>query len=340
MRNIYNLILLFFITVVIFTETLRTRKTRIPRINVRRYTRKRVTRATKPVIKREKERPLSFSGISYEYDKKKLTKQIDEWVNSKPIVYSPARAIIVPHADLRLCGNITGNAFRQIDKTIIKRVFLIGPSHYFQFQEGRLTPSLYYQTPFNSIEIDTEVYSKLIKTGHFMYMDEAQDELEHSLENVLPFLGRVMGRRHFKLVPIIFGDLDELQMKDISKFFLEYLNYEENLFIISSDFCHWGKIYNFTIISKVFNTVNGTIYKLDEYAMKTISTLDPNKFQQYLNRFKNNICGQVPISLFLHTVKYALDKYFVVSFKFLDYTVCNTTNTSFVGCAAAALVVF
>ncbi|CDJ33091.1 uncharacterized protein EMH_0079980 [Eimeria mitis] len=61
-----------------------------------------------------------------------------------------------------------------------------------------------------------------------------------------------MGRTTFlqaggvKIVPMIVGDLKSLE--DGNKFadlLLEYFLQDENLFIISSDFCHWGPRYSY-----------------------------------------------------------------------------------------------
>lgn len=53
-----------------------------------------------------------------------------------------------------------------------------------------------------------------------------------------------------------------------------------------------------------YDRKQGAIYKsieaLDRMGMDIIETGDPNAFKQYLSETDNTICGQHPISVFLH----------------------------------------
>ena len=44
------------------------------------------------------------------------------------------------------------------------------------------------------------------------------------------------------MVPVLVGSLKADQEQNYGKLFSKYLTDPQNLFIISSDFCHWGKI--------------------------------------------------------------------------------------------------
>ena len=46
--------------------------------------------------------------------------------------------------------------------------------------------------------------------------------------------------RDFTIVPIMVGSLTFEKEVKYGKMFAKYLNDPENLFVISSDFCHWG----------------------------------------------------------------------------------------------------
>ena len=45
----------------------------------------------------------------------------------------------------------------------------------------------------------------------------------------------------FKIVPVLVGALSHEREAAYGKIFSQYLNDPSNLFIISSDFCHWGQ---------------------------------------------------------------------------------------------------
>ena len=86
-------------------------------------------------------------------------------------------------------------------------------------------------------------YSELVATGHFEEMSQTVDEEEHSIEMHLPYVAKVMESRrgHYTIVPILVGALSEEKEILYGKLLSKYLADPENLFVISSDFCHWGE---------------------------------------------------------------------------------------------------
>ena len=55
--------------------------------------------------------------------------------------------------------------------------------------------------------------------------------------NSLVFLRK---RKDFQLIPILVGSLDSSKLEKFGQLLAPYLCDEKNLFVISSDFCHWG----------------------------------------------------------------------------------------------------
>ncbi len=87
------------------------------------------------------------------------------------------------------------------------------------------------------------VYSELQQTGQFDTMSKTVDEDEHSIEMHLPYVAKVMKSKKgsFTIVPVLVGAIKANQEKEYGKIFSPYLANPENLFVISSDFCHWGE---------------------------------------------------------------------------------------------------
>lgn len=87
-------------------------------------------------------------------------------------------------------------------------------------------------------------YSELRGSGEFEVMSQDMDEAEHSIEMHLPYVAKVMESRRgkFTVVPILVGSLKVKGEAEYGKLFSKYLLDPENLFIVSSDFCHWGKL--------------------------------------------------------------------------------------------------
>ena len=59
----------------------------------------------------------------------------------------------------------------------------------------------------------------------------------------LPYVAKVMEpqKGKFTIVPVLVGALKEERELEYGKVFSKYLADQKNLFVISSDFCHWGK---------------------------------------------------------------------------------------------------
>lgn len=74
-------------------------------------------------------------------------------------------------------------------------------------------------------------------------MSQTVDEEEHSIEMHLPYVAKVMESRRsqYTIVPILVGALSEEKEILYGKILSKYLADPDNLFVISSDFCHWGE---------------------------------------------------------------------------------------------------
>lgn len=66
------------------------------------------------------------------------------------------------------------------------------------------------------------------------------DEDEHSLEMHAPYIKKIMDTRPFTLVPIMVGSVSYDAAKTYGRILAPFLADPGNLFVISSDFCHWG----------------------------------------------------------------------------------------------------
>lgn len=161
-----------------------------------------------------------------------------------------------------------------------------------------------YQTPIGDIVIDREIVDKLYETGEFEYYSISDDEDEHSLEMHLPYIKRMFGDHEFTLVPIVVGSIRYSKEQKYGKMLADYVKDDENLFIISSDFCHWG--YNFDYMPyerEVSNDISGYIKYLDKQGMDLIEAQDGKQFVDYLKKTDNTICGRHPITVFLEALK-------------------------------------
>lgn len=126
-----------------------------------------------------------------------------------------------------------------------KRIFILGPSHHLYLDSCALSACEFYSTPLGKLTLDTEVLSALHAnpTEKFPYMSLEADEEEHSIEMHLPYVYKLLSMANktssVKIVPIMVGAISTRKEKVYGAVLAPYLQDPTNLFIVSSDFCHW-----------------------------------------------------------------------------------------------------
>ena len=118
----------------------------------------------------------------------------------------------------------------------------------------------------------------------------------------LPYIAHLMGSRPYTLVPIMVGALSEGAEEQYGRLLARYLSDPHNLFIISTDFCHWGERFNFTFHDPAHGQIYQSIQALDEQGMDLIEKQDAKGYAKYQRDFGNTICGRHPIAVLLHTL--------------------------------------
>ncbi|XP_060573395.1 protein MEMO1-like [Ruditapes philippinarum] len=290
-------------------------------------------------------RKATHSGSWYTDNASELNGQLSGWLSKCDNVGAPVRALIAPHAGYYYCGACGAHAYKQMDPSKIKRVFILGPSHHVRVAGCALTATEKYRTPFYDLIVDTQINSELHGAGPFEVMNIDTDEDEHSIEMQLPYIAKAMESRkgNFTVVPVLVGSLTPEKEELYGKIFARYLADPENFFVISSDFCHWGQRFNYTFYDKSQGEIWKSIESLDKLGMEKIENLDSKGFNEYLKQYQNTICGRYPIGVLLHTID-AMRKVsngHRLSFKFLQYSQsskCSNMRDSSVSYAAGVLM--
>ncbi|KAF5308864.1 hypothetical protein FQR65_LT00564 [Abscondita terminalis] len=290
-------------------------------------------------------RKASHCGSWYSDSASTLCGQMNKWLEEVDVMHNPARAIIAPHAAYRYSGACAGFAYRQVNPDLISRIFILGPSHHARVSGCALTSLTKYQTPFYDLLVDEQVNKMLMNSGEFEYINVEVDEAEHSIEMQLPYIAKIMenNKNNFTIVPVLVGVLNANEQKIYGKIFADYLNDPVNLFVISSDFCHWGSGFQYTYLDKRFGEIYESIEALDRAGMDIIENLDPSEFTIYLKKFRNTICGRYPIGILLETIQEVMqrDKSNKFNLKFLKYeqsNKCISVNDTSVSYASASLI--
>jgi AmmeMemoRadiSam system protein B len=292
-------------------------------------------------------RAASHAGTWYSDSPRDLDKQLSEWLEKAGDRKGAARAIISPHAGYTYCGATAAYAYKQIVPEKVNRIFILGPSHVVYLNGCALTACSKYRTPLGDLIIDEDVNEELMRTDAFETMDSRNEESEHSIEMQLPFIAKVMEHRSprsFTIVPILVGSLSNSKQASYGKILAKYIENPENLFIISSDFCHWGSRFRFSPHDPHSDkSIHEQIAQLDRQGMEAISSLDPAVFNEYLKKTQNTICGRNPICVMLQAAEhFRLSNNHTHELEFLKYSQsnkCRSTSDSSVSYAAGALFI-
>ncbi|XP_069788440.1 protein MEMO1 isoform X2 [Narcine bancroftii] len=324
-------------------------------------------------------REASHAGSWYTASGPQLNAQLESWLAQAQPTGRPARAIIAPHAGYTYCGSCAAHAYKQVDPSITeylcslavwdyfcclaiwvrstehqletnsnkawrRRVFILGPSHHAPLSRCALSTADIYRTPLYDLRIDQKIYGELWKTGMFERMTIQIDEDEHSIEMHLPYTAKTMESQKDELtiVPVLVGALSDSKEQMYGELFSKYLADPLNLFVISSDFCHWGQRFRYTHYDESQGEIYRSIQHLDKMGMDIIEQLDAVSFNNYLKKYHNTICGRHPIGVLLNAVTELRKSGMNMAFSFLNYaqsSQCKNWEDSSVSYAAGTLMV-
>lgn len=101
------------------------------------------------------------------------------------------------------------------------------------------------------------------------------------------------------------GNIPEDKFAAYAELLLPLFLDERTVFIVSSDFCHWGFEYDYSFKFEDEPLIYKSVERLDKLGMDHIESHDFNAFTQYLNDFGNSICGRHSIQLLLALIEKA-----------------------------------
>jgi AmmeMemoRadiSam system protein B len=199
-------------------------------------------------------RPAIHAGSWYSSNAAELDAQMSEWLGIAAASSTPSkqnlRAIIAPHAGYRFSGQTAAHAYCALFASPrVERVFILGPSHHYSTRKCLLSQATTVETPFGSIAVDTEINFQLALTSSSLIgtMDAPVDAAEHSLEMQFPFVARASrqsvanGHCPLRIVPIMIGSCLQESEAALGRILAPYFDDPCNVFVISSDFCHFGR---------------------------------------------------------------------------------------------------
>ena len=242
-------------------------------------------------------RPFLTSGPWYPADPQRLNQMLDGFFKQAPMPEKTAtiRGIIAPHAGYEYSGLCAARAYRCLSPSqSIHRVFLLGASHHYGFSGACVSDFSAFATPLGQVAVDTEICRSLSRQSFFRNDNTAMQN-EHSLENQLPFLQKILGSTNFKIVPVLFGALRKNDFKKMADIIAAYCD-EKTLLVVSSDLTHYGENFAYTPFK---SDIKKQLTLLDTGFIETIQKLDFENYYRYFEKTGITACGFVPIGIMI-----------------------------------------
>ncbi|MCK5608793.1 AmmeMemoRadiSam system protein B [Candidatus Pacearchaeota archaeon] len=221
----------------------------------------------------------------YEGNPEKLKEQLEGFI--KKDRNSNAKIAIVPHAGYIYGGQCMGDTYSELIGDC-DTVIIIGPNH----ANRNPTVNISFQsllTPLGRINTDLDLSTHILSQSKVFGLDaeenERAHEKEHSLEVQLPFIQTLFPNA--KVIPILIGDLSFEEALKLSRI-IYYAARNKNIkIIISSDFSHYGEIYDFTPFTE---NIKENLHNLDLEAIKFILDSESASFYRYAKEHTTICC--------------------------------------------------
>jgi len=240
----------------------------------------------------------AVAGTWYPGDEASLARTVDDLldIEGRDRDADPGRivALIEPHAGYAYSGRVAGQGFGGIRGQRVRRVILIGPSHYEAFHGAAVPDADSYRTPLGDVALDREALEAL--AGHpRIAASNRPFGPEHSLEAEIPFLQRALSPG-WRLVPLLVGSgVSGAMAQEIADGLRPLLD-ETTLVVVSSDFTHYGPRFGYV---PFHDDVQERIRGLDMGAVERIERRDLSGFEHYIQETGATICGRDAIDVLL-----------------------------------------
>ncbi|RMZ69358.1 duf52 domain [Pyrenophora seminiperda CCB06] len=253
-----------------------------------------------------------------------LSQQLDGWLAGVPSSTTPIGTASSQEGPVSIP---TPNA-----RAIIapKRVFLLGPSHHYYLTGLAITGCDKYRTPLGDLTVDTPLVQEIQEAWDLETMSKSTDEDEHSLEMHLPYIYKMLSLKNARfqndptsvpIIPIMVGNTDAATEAHYGALLAPHLAMTTNIFVISSDFCHWGTRFRYTYYQPADASpatqlkassrvpadypIHESIKAVDHESMDAVESGSHTQFLAQLRKTGNTVCGRHPIGLFMAAVEKA-----------------------------------
>ena len=249
-----------------------------------------------------------FPEIWYPREKEALQQKIAGFFEG--VLDQPATSehcpwlLVVPHAGYDYSGPVAAAAYQTLlgeHGKAIRRVFILSPSHYVDFNGMALPPFTAYQTTLGTVEVDCNVVANLQHEEGCVF-DDLVFHREHAIDVQIPWVQTCMPSA--QIVPLVVGRLpDPAAVAQLAAALVKFLD-SSTVVVVSSDLVHYGKRFNFAPFGQSASLPND-IQKLECNIIDSVVHLDRAEFEGVLNQTGAAVCGKNVIRIALEIARQA-----------------------------------
>lgn len=228
----------------------------------------------------QKVRPPACAGGFYPANPTELREIVNRFLAAAEVVDEPPpKAIIAPHAGYVYSGPVAASVYARLQaaRESVKRVVLLGPSHYAEFSGLATCSADEFSTPLGSVSLDHDALARVGSLPQVIVFDDAHGP-EHCLEVHLPFLQTVLDE--FTLVPLLVGEAAD---EEVAEAIAALWDGPQTRIVVSSDLSHYHDYL--------------TAKSLDEATARIVETLQGEKLDG------DHACGYRPVRALLHLAR-------------------------------------
>ncbi len=224
----------------------------------------------------------AVAGSFYPADSKKLAADLDQYLAKPGDAPDAGRllAIVVPHAGYIYSGGVAGYSYAKLKGRNIRKVILLGPTHFAAITGAVLYPGAGMKTPLGVVRVDEALARRLADEKMGVKLAAEPFEREHSLEVQLPFLQKSL--EDFSVVPILIGRMTKESYQYLGDSLATVLkNDDAAIVVISTDLSHYHD--------------SATASGMDRKVLSAIERLAGGDLERLVSSGEGEACGAGPV---------------------------------------------
>lgn len=275
-------------------------------------------------FKKSETRGAAFAGAGYEADPEQLKAQVEGYFTGGDGPGLPQKAggkkelkgIVAPHIDFNRGGPCYAHAYKALGESVKSDLYCILGTCHTPMQHPFAFTLKAFETPLGRVEVDVDLVEDCARKLPFdPFDDEFSHRSEHTIEFQVIFLQYLLGKRDFKIFPILCGSFHDMILGGVSP--MEYPLYPDAVSILkqslaplpslclvaSADLAHVGP--QFGHQEAVTPGVLAEVKSKDLEMLHYVEELNGEEFYQFIlqEMDRRNICGLPPIYALLQLIE-------------------------------------